>query len=172
MFGSNKSGANAYAHVGVETGVLAANPHKLIVMLFEGAMLAVNTAVRHMETGDIAAKGKSISKAIAIIENGLRASLDRKAGGEIAANLDALYEYMGNRLVRANLDNQVEMLHEVNRLLGELKGAWEAIGNQAGAVPAAATAAAPAAPAAPVAAASRAASAYDNMAPAGVLMRA
>jgi flagellar protein FliS len=137
MFGSTKSGANAYAKVGVETGVLAASPHKLIVMLFEGAAVAVSTAARQMEAGDIAGKGKSISKAIAIIENGLRASLDRKAGGEIAANLDALYEYMGNRLVVANRDNQVEILEEVSRLLGELKGAWDAIGAPAAVVPAA-----------------------------------
>ena len=133
MFGSMKSGANAYAKVGVETGVLAASPHKLIVMLFEGAMVALGTASRQMAAGDIAGKGKSISKAIAIIEDGLRASLDRKAGGEIAANLDALYEYMTSRLVMANRDNQPELLDEVARLLAELKGAWDAIGAANGA---------------------------------------
>jgi flagellar protein FliS len=138
MFGSMKSGANAYAKVGVETGVLAASPHKLIVMLFEGALLALNTALRQMEAGDIAGKGMSISKAIAIIENGLRASLDRKTGGEIAANLDALYEYMCNRLVLANRENRAEMLEEVARLLGELKGAWDAIGAPPDAAPASA----------------------------------
>ena len=127
MFGSMKSGANAYAKVGVETGVMAASPHKLIVMLFEGAMVAVGTAAKQMASGDIAGKGKSISKAISIIEEGLRASLDRKAGGEIAANLDSLYQYMNTRLVIANRDNQVEILEEVLRLLGELKGAWEQI---------------------------------------------
>jgi flagellar protein FliS len=127
MFGTMKSGANAYAKVGVETGVMAASPHKLIVMLFEGAMVAVATAAKQMASGDIAGKGKSISKAISIIEEGLRASLDRKAGGEIAANLDSLYQYMNTRLVIANRDNQAEILEEVLRLLGELKGAWEQI---------------------------------------------
>jgi flagellar protein FliS len=127
MFGSMKSGANAYAKVGVETGVMAASPHKLIVMLFEGAMVAVGTAAKQMASGDIAGKGKSISKAISIIEEGLRASLDRKAGGEIAANLDSLYQYMNTRLVIANRDNQADILEEVQRLLGELKGAWEQI---------------------------------------------
>lgn len=131
MFGSMKSGANAYAKVSVETGVLAATPHKLIVMLFEGATVAVTTAAKQMAAGDIAAKGKAISKAIAIIEDGLRASLDRKAGGEIAANLDALYQYMTGRLVIANRDNDPAILEEVQRLLGELKGAWDAIGNPA-----------------------------------------
>jgi flagellar protein FliS len=127
MFGSMKSGANAYARVGVETGVMAASPHKLIVMLFEGAMVAVSAAAQQMAAGDIAGKGKSVSRAISIIEEGLRASLDRKAGGEIAANLDSLYQYMTVRLVIANRDNQAAILEEVLRLLGELKGAWDQI---------------------------------------------
>ncbi len=127
MFGSPHSGANAYAKVGVETGVVAASPHKLIVMLFDGALLALTTALQHMNTGNIAGKGQSISKAIAIIDSGLRASLNKEAGGEIAASLDALYEYMSNRLLQANLNNSPEQIEEVQRLLKELKAAWEAI---------------------------------------------
>ncbi len=129
MFGTISSGANAYSKVAVETGVVAASPHKLIVMLFDGAMIAVSTAVSNMKAGDIPSKGQSISKAISIIENGLRASLDKAAGGGIAANLDALYEYMTNRLVQANLNNQPEMLNEVYGLLKDLKQSWEAIGD-------------------------------------------
>jgi flagellar protein FliS len=127
MFGSTKNGANAYAKVGVETGVMAANPHKLIVMLFEGAEAALRLARQQMADGDVPAKGRSISKAINIIDNGLRASLDKKAGGEIATNLEALYEYMVGRLLQANLNNSFEMLQEVLQLLAELRGAWEAI---------------------------------------------
>ncbi|MDP9109228.1 MAG: flagellar export chaperone FliS [Pseudomonadota bacterium] len=127
MFGSPKSGASAYANVGVETGVAAASPHKLIVMLYDGALVAVATAQQHMKAGNIAAKGKSISQAIAIIESGLRASLDKTVGGTIAASLDALYEYMGNRLIIANLKNQPEVLQEVHALLLDLKTTWEAI---------------------------------------------
>lgn len=127
MFGSMRSGANAYAKVGIETGVVAASPHKLIVMLFDGALAAVATALQHMSTGNIAGKGQAISKAISIIDSGLRASLDRKAGGEIAVNLDGLYEYMSNRLMLANLNNQPELLEEVQRLLQDLRSAWEAI---------------------------------------------
>jgi flagellar protein FliS len=127
MFGSTKTGANAYAKVGVETGVMAANPHKLIVMLFEGAEVALRLARQQMAAGDVPAKGRSISKAINIIDNGLRASLDKKAGGEIAANLEALYEYMVERLLQANLHNSSDMLQEVLTLLAELRGAWEAI---------------------------------------------
>jgi len=122
MFGSSQvRGANAYAKVGIETGVIAASPHKLIVMLFEGAIVAISNAMQFMENGDIAGKGNSISKAIAIIENGLRASLDKKAGGEIAISLDALYEYMNSRLVEANAKNNLAYLTEVQNLLRDLK---------------------------------------------------
>lgn len=144
MFGANPSGVSAYSKVAVETGVTAASPHKLIVMLFDGALVAVSTAATQMKAGNIPAKGQSISKAINIIENGLRASLDKNVGGGIAANLDALYEYMANRLLVANLKNQPEVLDEVYGLLKDLKEAWEGIGESA-AVPAA-TAPAPVAP--------------------------
>lgn len=120
-------GASAYAKVGVETGVAAASPHKLIVMLFEGALVAISSAIQHMQSGNVAAKGQAISKAIAIIDGGLRASLDKKVGGEVALNLDALYEYMTNRLVIANAKNQLDILEEVHQLLKGLKNAWEAI---------------------------------------------
>ena len=127
MFGSMKNGASAYAKVGVETGVLAASPHRLIVMLFEGAETALRVALAQMAARDIPGKGRSISKAINIIDNGLRASLDTKSGGEIASNLEALYEYMNTRLLQANLNNSADMVQEVLKLLGELKGAWESI---------------------------------------------
>ncbi|MFZ6846385.1 flagellar export chaperone FliS [Undibacterium sp. RuTC16W] len=128
MFGSSQiNGANAYAKVGIETGVIAASPHKLIVMLFDGAIVSIGNAIQHMHAGEIAAKGKSISKAISIIDNGLRASLDKKAGGEIASSLDALYEYMNNRLLLANINNDENLLIEVQNLLKDLRGSWEAI---------------------------------------------
>ncbi len=129
MFGTMQSGANAYSKVGIETGVTAASPHKLIVMLFDGALVSIATAMMHMRAGNIPEKGAAISKAIMIIDSGLRASLDKKVGGEIAEGLDALYEYMGARLLQANLKNQIEILEEVQRLLSELRGAWNAIGN-------------------------------------------
>jgi flagellar secretion chaperone FliS len=147
MFGLMQGGANAYAKVGMETGVVAASPHKLIVMLFDGALVAVATALQHMKMGNIAGKGQAISKAISIIDGGLRESLDHKAGGEIAINLDALYEYMSNRLMLANLNNQEELLEEVQRLLQELRSAWEAIAPATGQAAMQAQAAAPDAPA-------------------------
>lgn len=118
---------NAYANVGLETSVAAADPHKLILLLYQGALLAISSARNQMLRKDIAAKGKYISQAIMIIEEGLKASLDKNAGGELAQNLSALYEYMSQRLLLANLKNDVAALDEVSRLLTELKGAWEAI---------------------------------------------
>lgn len=128
MFGTTQSGANAYANIGVETGVLAANPHKLITMLFDGALVAIALGQKYMKDGDIKNKGESITKAILIIESGLRASLNKNVGGEIALNLDALYDYIGRRLFAANLENSQEILEEVHGLLSDLRGAWEAIG--------------------------------------------
>lgn len=127
MYPSNTA-ASAYAKVDLETGVAAANPHKLILMLFEGAQLSIRCAAKHMREGDIGAKSAAISKAIDIVGGGLRAALDLQKGGEIAARLDALYDYMCQRLFAANVKNQTEMLEEVNSLLEELRTAWKQIG--------------------------------------------
>lgn len=128
MFGSRQSGVSAYAKVGMETGVASASPHKLIVMLFDGALVSLGAALLHMRAGNIAEKGKALSRSITIIDSGLRASLDKKAGGEIAEGLDSLYEYMSARLLLANLKNQEEPVLEVQRLLTDLREAWNAIG--------------------------------------------
>lgn len=136
MFGS--SGAGAYAKVKLETGIIAASPHQLIAMLFDGATVAMNLALEHMKAGQFEEKGKAITKAIRIVDEGLRASLDRKAGGEIAANLDALYGHVIQRLLHANLRNDTAAVQECLRLLAELKGAWDAIAPAGAASPAAA----------------------------------
>jgi flagellar protein FliS len=130
MFGTMQRGVNAYAKVGLETTVVSATPHKLIVMLFDGALVSVLSALTNMKAGAIAEKGAAISKAIDIINNGLRASLDKSAGGEIASSLDALYLYMSERLLLANLKNAPEMLEEVHGLLADLRQAWCAIGDK------------------------------------------
>ena len=127
MHAAARHALNAYATVGTETGVMTADPHKLVLMLYEGALLALADAKLHMAQGNTAAKGMSLSKAIMIIENGLKASLDVKAGGELGERLAALYDYMCDRLLRANLHNRPEIIDEVSRLLGELRGAWEQI---------------------------------------------
>jgi flagellar protein FliS len=130
MFGSMQRGVNAYAKVGMETSVISASPHKLIVMLYDGALVAIKSAAVHMAAGRIAEKGASISKALDIVNNGLRASLDKKAGGDIAANLDALYVYMTERLLTGSLQNSTVMLDEVQALLLDLRDAWTQIGEK------------------------------------------
>lgn len=130
MNAMTRSALNAYSQVSIETSISNASPHKLIAMLFDGAILAIFHGKAHMQQGNVAAKGESISKAIAIIDEGLKISLDEEVGGELASNLKALYEYMSNRLLMANLKNDVDGLDEVGRLLVELKGAWDAIGKQ------------------------------------------
>ncbi|HSQ05994.1 MAG TPA: flagellar export chaperone FliS [Burkholderiales bacterium] len=128
-------GINAYAKVGVESGVSAASPHRLILMLLEGAMVAIGDAKRHLLQRNIAAKGMAISKAIMIIDDGLRVSVDLQHGGELAQNLYALYEYMSRRLLLASARNDIAIMDEVKRLLGEIKEAWESIGTREAAQP-------------------------------------
>ena len=117
----------AYAKVGVESNVLGASPHRLISLLFEGALSEIARAKKGILRNEIAAKGGAISRAISIIGEGLNASLDKKAGGELAQNLSALYDYMALRLVNANLTNDLAILDEVARLLTELKTGWDGI---------------------------------------------
>ncbi|MCC2681349.1 MAG: flagellar protein FliS [Nitrosospira multiformis] len=80
MYSVPRCGVNAYARVGLETGVIVASPHKLVLMLFEGARIALASALTHTRSGHIAARGEAISKAIAIINSGLQASLDIRRG--------------------------------------------------------------------------------------------
>lgn len=127
MYTNSRGAAHAYANVGLETGVVAASPHQLILMLYEGAELAVRMAIRYMNEGDLAKKSAAISKASAIILEGLRAALDPKQGGDIAQQLDALYDYMNKRLMLAHINNQTAPLEEVLGLLRELHGAWQQI---------------------------------------------
>lgn len=118
--------AQQYGSVAVHAGIEAATPHRLIQMLMEGALEKIAVAKGHMVQGHIAEKGEQISWAISIIE-GLRASLDKESGGEIAANLNDLYEYMNARLVDANLRNDVQLLDEVAGLLRQVKSGWDAL---------------------------------------------
>ncbi|AAZ97546.1 flagellar protein FliS [Thiobacillus denitrificans ATCC 25259] len=146
MYTNPRSAARAYVNVGLETGVSVASPHQLIVMLYEGAELSIRMAIKHLNEGDIAKKCAALSKASHILVDGLRASLDLKQGGEIAQQLDSLYEYMNQRLMLANINNQTAPLEEVLGLLRELHEAWRQIGAQA---PAAASAAGGSRPAMP-----------------------
>lgn len=115
-----------YQQVGSYTGVAEADPHQLVQMLLDGALGKIAAGKGHMTRGEVQGKGEAIGQAISII-GGLRASLDRSAGGEIAANLEDLYEYMERRLLEANAGNDVNLLDEVAALLREIKEAWQSI---------------------------------------------
>ncbi|MFC0338492.1 flagellar protein FliS [Kushneria avicenniae] len=123
-----QKGASTYASVGVETGVMSASPHQLIVMLFDGAMAAIFKAKWAMDHNDVAGRGMAISKAIDIIDGGLRASLDMTRGGELAERLSSLYEYMSRSLLKANVSSDRALLEHVENLLGDIAGAWKEIG--------------------------------------------
>lgn len=128
MFGNASNPIAAYKKIDTDITVESANPHQLILLLYDGALTAIAVAKANMETGNTEAKGLAISKAIDIISNGLKVSLEFEAGGEIAQNLAALYDYMVRRLVHANLKNQVGALQEVANLLNEIRSAWVEIG--------------------------------------------
>ncbi|SIT42531.1 Flagellar protein FliS [Paraburkholderia ribeironis] len=127
MFSPGHAGASAYARVGVETGVMGASPHRLIVMLYQGARQAIAQARMHLQQGNVSDRGIAISKAIRIVESGLQQSLNLEAGGEIAERLSALYSYMARRLLEANTKQSEAMLVEVDGLLATLEEAWVGI---------------------------------------------
>ena len=124
MFGMSRSPAASYAQVSVDIAAETADPHRLILMLFEGARVAISMARLHMERKEIPEKGAAVSRAIDIISNGLLASLNIELGGELAERLAALYDFICQRLLWANLNNNVAALDEANKLLGELQSAW------------------------------------------------
>lgn len=115
-----------YQQVGVQAQVTEASPHRLIQLLMQGGLDRIYQAKGAIEYGRIAEKGELIGKSIAII-GGLREALDFEQGGEIAPNLDRLYEYMITRLTEANRKNDPALLSEVADLLREIKSGWDGI---------------------------------------------
>ena len=127
-FGRPRNFANAYASVGVETAVNSASAHKLIELLFNGFMDSVAQARGFMRARQIEAKGKAIGRAAGIVEEGLKAGLNLKEGGQLAEDLALLYAYVAMRLTYANLRNDEGALDECVRLIGPLRDAWISIG--------------------------------------------
>jgi flagellar protein FliS len=123
---NSRNGIEQYQKTGVQGSIETATPHRLIQMLMEGALSKVASARGFMARGDIAKKGEHISWAMSIID-GLRLSLDKSVGGDIAQNLDDLYDYINRRLLQANLHNKPEYLDEITALLTEIKSGWDAI---------------------------------------------
>ncbi|MFV9686710.1 flagellar export chaperone FliS [Pantoea sp. KXB45] len=121
------TGTQAYAKIGVESAVMSASQQQLVVMLFDGALSALIRARLFMQDGNIEGKGKSISKAINIIEAGLKEGLAENRGDELADNLLDLYNYMTRRLLQANLHNDVAAVEEVEGLLRNIADAWKEV---------------------------------------------
>ncbi len=119
--------AGAYRTIAVETAVDGASPHRLVALLFEGfgdSLLQARTAMARRE---IEAKCKAITRAVRIVDEGLRANLDISAGGKLAEDLDALYAYVAVRLTEANSRNDQAALDECASLMEPVRSAWAAI---------------------------------------------
>jgi len=117
-------GVRAYKKVGLETGVITSDPHKLVLMLFDGALLSIQRAKAFMAQKQIAEKGNAIGHAIEIVDSGLRVSVDPSADPEFAERLVGLYRYITMRLLQANLRNDLDALDEAAKILGDLRSAW------------------------------------------------
>jgi len=118
-----------YQSVGVHSGVMDASPHRLIQMLMEGVLQRIAQAKGNVKRREIADKAINITKAINIVA-GLRSSLDLEKGGEIAANLDSLYDYMLHRLMLANARSDESILDEVSTLMISIKLSWDSIAGE------------------------------------------
>lgn len=124
------NGLQQYQRVNTQTSITDADPHKLIQLLYNGALERINMAKARMQADDYAGKGKLISKAIEII-GGLRSFLDFDKGGDLAVRLEGLYDYMERTLFEANAKNDPAKLDEVAALLRQIKEGWDGIREEA-----------------------------------------
>lgn len=115
-----------YQSIGVQTSIMDADPHRLIQLLFDGAMQNMSAARGFIERNDIENRNARINKAIEIV-GGMRSFLDKEKGGEVAVNLERLYEYIEYRLFLANMQNSGEFVDECIGLLKQVKTAWDEI---------------------------------------------
>jgi flagellar secretion chaperone FliS len=121
--------SSLYRQVGVQTDVESANPHQLVLMLFDSALESIVCARGAVESGDVETKGRAITRASRIVDEGLKSALS-PAGGELSSNLANLYNYISMRLMQAHLRNDVKALDECRRLIEPLREAWVGIGAQ------------------------------------------
>ena len=125
MYGTK--GTQAYAKIEVESAVMSASQQQLVIMLFDGALSALVRARLFLADGNIPAKGLALSKAINIIENGLKVGLVENNGDELTQNLIALYAYMVRRLLHANVNNDASAIEEVETLLRNIADGWKEV---------------------------------------------
>jgi flagellar protein FliS len=116
-----------YHQVGVQTGIASASPHALTLMLYDGLLNAVKLARQALSEGRVQDKGRHITHASRIIDEGLKASLNLQDGGDIALNLRDLYNYCQVRLMYANLHNDQPALSEVVSLIEPVRDGWAGI---------------------------------------------
>ncbi len=128
MFSTSFSrGASAYQRTHIDTGVLGPDQHQMVVMLYEGVLHHLTLGKSAMQRKDIPVKCSELSKAMRILEEGLRTGLDTVDGGELARNLEDLYDYCLVRIALANARNDEAILDEVQGLLAPLLDAWREI---------------------------------------------
>ncbi|MEL4014724.1 flagellar export chaperone FliS [Dryocola sp. LX212] len=125
MYGAR--GTQAYAKMEVESAVMSASQQQLVTMLFDGALNALVRARLFLQDGNLEGKGLSLSKAINIIDNGLKVGIDETSGDELTQNLLALYAYMVRRIFQANLHNDIGAIEEVENLLRNIADAWKEV---------------------------------------------
>lgn len=123
--------ANTYKSIGVETAVTGASPHQLVGLLFDALQQSLASAKGAILSGDIPAKGRAISRAVRILEEGLKAGLDTKKGGELAANLRSVYDYCIFKTTEANFRNDAVLIDEVIRLIQPVADGWSQIRGEA-----------------------------------------
>lgn len=123
-----KNSAKEYSQVSLQTEVMEADPHKLIQLLLEGALTRLAVAKNLIDQGDVEGKNEKLGNVVDIICS-LQESLDHERGGEVAKNLERLYDYMTRRIWDANRLNDVDIVNEVMGLLMEVKSGWEGIRN-------------------------------------------
>lgn len=116
--------AKTYASIDLETKVMSASPERLITLLYDGALAAMAKAKLYMQNNNAAGRGTAISKAIEIVDCGLKASVNTEAGGEVAQNLVATYELITRNLLLANLNADITRLEAAEKALSEIAGAW------------------------------------------------
>jgi len=124
------SGLDSYRNVTAYGNLADASPYQVVQLMLDALLSRIAEATGHLERGETAAKGEKIGKALGIIE-GLLLGLDKERGGDIATNLERLYDYASRTLLKANLENRVDLLKEVSSLLREIKLGWDGIAAEA-----------------------------------------
>lgn len=127
----NTMASNFYRQTGVQTGMEAASPHRLVAMLFDGLMEAMAQARGAIASGNVELKCRAIGRAVRIVDEGLKSALDLNQGGNLAADLSDLYGYVIHRLTEANLHSDVDALEDCKKVIEPLREAWLAIAPQA-----------------------------------------